>query len=720
MSVKIFERKLNEDLARFESVGDAQVSPDGALVVYTLSSHDKKDDKGLSSLYLVPTDGGKPRRLTQSGKDRNPRWSKDGNTVAFVSDRSGIPQIWVIRVDGGEARRIPTERAVGSIAWSPDGRSIAFTAKDFTKDDTWTPYPGAPEGDRRRAVELAKKALDGPKSPQGNVSKPGDVDSGGEAKGSDVKVITRFDYKADGSGLRGDLRDHVFVVETGDDGEESSQRPPARMLTGGDFDHTSPSWSPDGKYVLMTALRREDADYLMKQDLWLVEVKSGRLVHLFRGAGPIHNPQFSPGGTRIAFVGHDGSSGPTTQTGLWVLDVDEFLRMELGGESAVQEPLVQDQARLLTGSLDRPIGYASSSDIHFGMGNPFRWETDEGLLFSVGDRGAGSLYRVRSTSRDVWGDPVRIWGDDTCNLVSFDCGGGRYVFQMGSHDKTEELYSFDESSSALTKLTESNPWLTEFALAKTERITFRGPDDWEIDGFLTYPVDYEQGKSYPTVLFIHGGPAGAYGPNFMYQSQIMAARGFATLGVNPRGSSTYSQEFLHAVVEDWGGKDYQDIMSGVDEVIARGVADAENLFVTGWSYGGYMTSWVVTQTDRFKAAVGGAIISDRYSMHSTEDIVLFGEHYFGAAPWDDADKLLSRSPLAQVKNVTTPVMILHGELDIRCPTTQGEEFYSALKRLGKTAVFVRYPGEYHGFRKMSHRVDRFERTLAWFIHYLKR
>ena len=158
-------------------------------------------------------------------------------------------------------------------------------------------------------------------------------------------------------------------------------------------------------------------------------------------------------------------------------------------------------------------------------------------------------------------------------------------------------------------------------------------------------------------------------------------------------------------------------MAGVDEAIARGVADPQNLFVTGWSYGGFMTSWVVTQTSRFKAAVGGAIISDRYSMYSTEDIVLTGEHYFGGNPWDDGDKLLSRSPLAYVNNVTTPFMILHGEMDVRCPTTQGEEFYTALKRLGKTAVFVRYPGEYHGFRQLSHRIDRFGRTAAWFEYY---
>lgn len=192
------------------------------------------------------------------------------------------------------------------------------------------------------------------------------------------------------------------------------------------------------------------------------------------------------------------------------------------------------------------------------------------------------------------------------------------------------------------------------------------------------------------------------------------------LCINPRGSTTYGQEFLHAVVEDWGGKDYQDLMAGVDKAIEIGVADPNNLFVTGWSYGGYMTTWIVTQTSRFNAAIGGAIISDLYSMHSTQDIVLYGEYYFGGTPWDNREKLLSRSPMTYVKNVTTPFMVLHGELDTRCPTSQGDMFYSALKRQGKTAVYVRYPGTYHGLRKLDHKIDRFKRTTAWFEHYIKR
>lgn len=702
-----------EDLARFRSPGEAQVSPDGSLVAYTLSVPDNKADKALTSLWVKPLNGGIPQRLTGSGKDRSPRWSKDGKRIAFISDRSGKPQIWLIDVAGGEAWRVPTEQSVLSISWSPDGKSIAFTSKDFTKSEEWVPYAGAPEKDRERAVAQANQSLKG--------AKQGGSDADGAPKVSDVKVITRFKYRADGTGYLGDLRSHVFVVAAplqapADDAPSNAER-----LTRDDFDHDSPAWSPDGKYIVLAALRGEDADYVQKQDFWLIHVESGRLVRLYTGDGPSHSMSFSPDGAKIAFAGHDGTHGSTTLQALWVIDVAGFIKdLEGRADGSVPAPLTQKDAKCLTRSLDKPLGPGSNSDVHYGSGAPFVWENDSTLLFLIGDRGAGALYRVSASPGNAQPRPTLVWGEDLRNLVSFDHAAGAFVFLIGAPDATEDLYSFIEDDGSLSRLTDANPWLSEISVGKTERITFKGAKGWDIDGFLTYPVGYQAKTKYPLALIIHGGPAGAFGPNFMYQHQILAAKGFAVLGTNPRGSTTYNQEFTNAVVGDWGGQDYLDIMAGVDEVIACGVADPDNLFVTGWSYGGFMTSWIVTQTNRFKAAVGGAIISDRYSMYSTEDIVLTGEHYFSGNPWDDPDKLLSRSAIAHIKNVTTPFMVLHGELDVRCPTSQGEEFYSSLKRLGKEAVFVRYPGEYHGFTRLTHRIDRFERTAAYFDYYAKK
>ncbi len=245
------------------------------------------------------------------------------------------------------------------------------------------------------------------------------------------------------------------------------------------------------------------------------------------------------------------------------------------------------------------------------------------------------------------------------------------------------------------------------------------PDGWDIDGWVLLPHGYEPGRKYPAVLHIHGGPSGVYGSAFSFQDQMFASSGIAVIYLNPRGSSAYGQAFTNAVVEDWGGKDYLDLMAGVDEVIRLGIADPDRLGVTGWSYGGYMTCWVVTQTGRFKAACTGACISNRMTLYGMGDLVSTAEHYFGATPWDDPAKTLERSAILHMKDVTTPVMILHGESDLRCPVGQGEEFFTALRRQKKPAVFVRYPGEFHGFRKPSHIIDRYGRLLAWFQHYLK-
>ncbi len=698
-----------QDLLKLKSLGEARISPDGSQVAYTVATPDKKTDKNSTCIWMFAARNPVPRRFTQSGKDKASCWSPDGTKLAFVSERSGKPQIWIMDVEGGEAWHLPTAEAVRGIAWSPDGKSIAFVSKAFTKSDDWRPYPGAPKKDRQRAVAQAKHLLEG--------SKPAAKTSDDPPGISQVKVITRFKYRADGQGYLGDLRNHVFVVDVPETPPESDKALVTKRLTDGDFDHDSPVWSKDGRYIAFTALRREDADYLQKQDIWLVCVKTGRLVQLYAGDGPVLQPRFSPSGRKIAFVGHDNSFGGSTISKLWAIDVEAFLKTLNEDADAAIEPLSQNKAVCLTKQIDRPVGSGSASDVRYGMSPPFRWENDEAILCILADGGAGTLHRIEIEPGQADTHISKIWHGEMRNLVAFDYRAGTFVLQIGSPYKTEELHLFDEHKGGITQITDLNPWLGEVTLGKTEHFAFKGAQGWDIEGFLTYPPHYEAGKRYPMVLSIHGGPAGAYGPNFTYQWQALAAKGFVVLGINPRGSTSYSQQFTSAVVGDWGGQDYLDLMAGVDEAVARGIADPAKLFVTGWSYGGYMTSWVVTQTDRFKAAVGGAIISNRHSMYSTEDIVLTGEHHFDGNPWDDADKLLSRSALSFVKNVTTPFMILHGELDVRCPTSQGEEFYTALKRLDKNAVFVRYPGEYHGFNRLSHKIDRVERIIAWYEYH---
>lgn len=719
-----------EDIYKFTNLGDAQISPDGSRVMFVVSQAEKKTDRDLSNIWVVETPGGKPRRLTSSGKDRFPRWSPDGKRFAFVSDRTGKAQIWIMEAKGGEPWLLSTDQAVQSApVWSPDGKYIVFTAKDFTKGSTWVTYPGAPEWDRKRTEDQARQALSGQKRNEGD----GNVGySAGETGGrvSDVKVITRFCYRFDGIDYFGDLRNHVFIVAVPESPPESSEtKGCVRRLTYDDYDHGDPAFSPDGnpdgKYLVITAVRREDTDYVQKQDFWLIEVATGRMIQLMDGQGPCRGARWSPDGKKIAFIGNDRSYGNSTTEALWVLNLEEFLKeFESRGILSTPRPLPMEEALNVTKELDRPVGNPVSSDMRYAAEDrPFAWEDGNTLLFLACDRGTTGLYRATLTEGTTKSGITRLWCDPGRTVSPFDRAGGKMVLQIGSPVETDDLYLFDDdpensgSSPGLTRLVESNPWLSKINLGACKRFTYKGDKEWDIDGWLVYPAGYERGKKYPTVLFIHGGPHGVYGSSFMFQYQIFASKGYAVVYTNPRGSQSYGQKFAYACVEDWSGSDFKDIMAGVDYVINMGVADPASLFVTGWSYSGFMASWTITQTNRFNAAITGATVANRYSMYGTSDIPFFSEHHCGGLPWEARDRYFERSPISYVTNVETPVMFIHGEGDLRCPISPSEEFYLSLKRLGKTAVFVRYPGEFHGFTWRSHKFDRFEKMLAWFDYY---
>lgn len=826
VSLKAGRRRVlrPEDLYRFRNAGGAQVSPDGSKVLFAVSQADQKSDRNQTNIWLADVSTREVRRFTSSGKDRLPRWSPDGRRFAFVSDRSGKAQIWIAEMDGGEPWHLRTDQAVrGAPVWSPNGEHIVFTSRDFAKDDGWIPYPGAPEWDRRRAEGQALKALAGrndknekERDAGRNRASDRERDSGKERDGrrgqdgqkglderqdveSDVKVITRLQYRFDGAGYPGDLSTHVYIVAVPGSAPESPEvAGVVRRLTHGDYNHQDAAFSPDGKYLVVPVLRREDADYLQKQDFWLVEVATGRMVQLMDGVGPARAPTWSPDGENLAFLGHDRSHLGSTTEAIWVLEVGSFVRDLEGREGLSEpEPLSMAAAANLTRGLDRPIGNRASSDMRYDGGlRPFFWEDRETIVFLACDKGATGVFRVRlggagacDAERQAGAEPgpgaesgsgaesrsgagcgvargpesvpviERIWHDPNRTVSNISQAGGAggaggasgtTVLQIGSPTEPDSLYLFDpdaDPGKELTRLTNFNDWLSDFALGTCERLTYKGDKGWDIDGWLLYPAgragrvgdtchaacqdgcsrecheaeaeaqaEAEAGN-YPTVLFIHGGPHGVYGSSFMFQCQIFAGRGYAVLYTNPRGSQSYGQEFAYACVQDWGGADFRDIMAGVDHVVSMGVADPSRLFVTGWSYGGYMTSWTITQTNRFKAAVAGAIVSNRYSMWGTSDIPSFGEHQWGGLPWEAHEHYFERSAISYVPRVETPVMFIHGEGDFRCPISQSEELYLALKRLGKTAVFVRYPGEFHGFSKPRHKFDRFERMLSWFDYH---
>jgi dipeptidyl aminopeptidase/acylaminoacyl peptidase len=318
------------------------------------------------------------------------------------------------------------------------------------------------------------------------------------------------------------------------------------------------------------------------------------------------------------------------------------------------------------------------------------------------------------------GEPQAIFASKGAYMgVDLSRDGRMLAFAFNDAKTPNDIWIASNAGKGAERLTNFNPGITDFALVPTEVVRWKAPDGLDIEGLLVKPLGYQQGRRYPLILQIHGGPYGQFAYGFNTRAQIMAANGYAVLLPNPRGSTGYGQKFTAANVGDWGGKDYQDLMAGVDELVKSGVADPERLGVMGGSYGGFMTFWVITQTNRFKAAIGHAGISDWYSFHGQSDIPGLMEYGFGGTPWTAREVYEKWSPVRHADRVKTPLMITHGEQDRRVPIAQAEQYYRALRKRGVETVFVRYPREGHGITEPNHQIDLVRRQLEWFDKHLK-
>lgn len=648
-----------EDRFRLEAIGDPQISPDGRLAVYVSQLADLEANKNRTALKLVDLTTGRVRSLTAGLGDRHPRWSPDGKLLAFVSERSGKAQLHIIDPTGGEARAIATEQTPDSApVWSPDGAWLAFTAQVEEKP-AGLRYKGAPA-----------QETDG------------------------VKVIDKLDYHFDGKGFYGDQVSHVFVVAAALSGEK------ARRLTTGAYNHGEPAWSPDGRTLAVVARRVDHDEFDGFADLYLLDVASGELKLLASPDGALHNPAWSADGRTIACTGV-GRHAPrgVANTELWLVDV---------ATSAI---------RSLTKQHDRPLGVQAPSDVRYGNGSPFRWAPDGTAFYCLfSNRGQSSIYRVPLDGSET----MAVDGIGWPAVAGFDIAAdGTLLYTAGSMARCDQLFVLPPGGKE-RKLTNVNADVLEGATSMVERFSYEGVDGLPMDGWIVFPTGARAGQKYPTILSVHGGPTGAYGDALMFQFHLWASQGYAVVYTNPRGSQTYGEAFAAGCIADWGGKDYQDIMLGLDKAIAMGVVDPERVGITGWSYGGYMSCWAITQTGRFKAAVAGANITNLVSLYGTSDIgVTYDERLLGGPLYENYQLYLERSAIMHVANVTTPVLLLHGENDIRCPVEQSEQFFTSLRRLGRTAVFIRYPGEYHGLTRPAHVLDRFRRTLTWFDEFVK-
>jgi dipeptidyl aminopeptidase/acylaminoacyl peptidase len=642
-----------EDLLRLTSVSDVQISPDGRTIAYVAGRADLQDDSNKSAIWLVPADGGAPRRFTYGDHDSAPRWSPDGRTLAFLSDRAGKPQIFVLPADGGEASKLTDlPDGAGVPVWSPDGARIAFAARVEAE----TPPTDAKERER-----WARRP----------------------------RHVTTTAYKADGSGFVFDKRSRIFIVdvEGGD----------ARPLTGLAINATDPAWSPDGRTIAFVSARPEDRDLdhpfglFGASQLCTVAVEGGAVRELCTLA-KLSAPVFSPDGGTIAVY----SSGPNAddffaEAHVWLVPIG-------GGAPRDLTPRLERSRAMLL----QPV--------------PCAWSADGArVFFPVSDRGNVHLYSASVAGGEA---ALVIGGERKTMPFTYAAAAGRIAFVTSDPRTAQEVAVARDDGGDERRLTNHNgPLLQEFAWQPVERRTFSTPNG-DVEGWLRLPVG--GALPAPLLVLIHGGPQGAFGSEFLPiegdTSHAAAGAGWAVLMLNPHGSSDYGRSFAESLVGRWGEFDLPEHLAAVDALIAEGIADPERLAVSGYSYGGYMTSWTVGQTDRFKAAIIGAPVANLESMLTSDAGIGLLSRYIGGRIVDQRAAYRRLSPATYFDRVTTPCLILQGEADDRCPISQGEEFFAGLRLCGVPAEMVRYPGGSHGFRLLgppSHRLDYVRRVLAW-------
>ncbi len=668
-------RKITlEDTWALKLVTDMQLSPDGRLIAYVLQTQDKDVNEQRSAIWVLDVRTGVARQFTSGTKhDKTPRWSADGRFLAFLSDREGeATQVWVMPADGGEARRLTRmKHGVNEFCWSPDGMWIAFTSEV------------RPDG----------KILEEDASPKDAKAKEREEREEAER----LRIITRLQFRWDGVGLL-EGRGHLFKLNV-----ESGE---LIRLTEGDYHHSEPAWSPDGRFIVVCSDRAEDRDANLTQDLWLIDSETKQVRRLTDGSADVTLPRWSPDGLSIAYI-----------------MTPVLPRNSAANRHVMVISLDGGQPRDLAGQVDMDFYPAMLTDLFAGGASGPVWSADGTWLYAVvTEYGSTNVFRIPS----VGGDPERVTaGAHHISLIAVPPDDRQLFALQADTLNIWDLYQYCldalPAETPERRLTNVNEALwASVELVEPERFTFRGPDDWEIAGWLYRPHEVEPGALYPLVLWIHGGPFSSYGNTFYLWAQALSARGYAVLYVNPRGSSGFGEAFAQAVDFDWGGKDYLDIMAGVDAAIARGGIDPDRMAVTGGSYGGYMTNWIIGHTNRFKAAVTLNSVSNLMSSFGTGDIdSTYAERQYGL-PWEAEAVYRERSPLTYAPNVTTPTLIIHAENDYRCPIEQGEQFYVWLKKLGRAPVeFIRVPRASHGINASpGQRLQVREKVFEWIERYV--
>ena len=709
------------DILRVANVSDAQISPNGQWVVYTVST--VAGDETINTLWLVrlstttanvsttalpptsqrlstadrPDEQSAPTPLLAAGWNAsNPRWSPDGTKIAFVANQDDQHGLWVV--------------ALGTA--NPEKREPRFIVllqnTNFFITYAGEPFAWAPDSKRIAYISVTEE------------SPHVDLVQGAPAPASDdPRVIDRIQYKSRTS-FSDNRRTHVWIT--------AIDKPEPRQLTSGPFYDHAITFSPSGDEIAYLSNHESDPDANNNSDIFAVDLH-GEVRQITQTKGCEYEPAWSPDGKWIAYTATKRDvttiDSVAEDTHVWVISA------------------TGSNSRELAGAQDRRAR------------NP-RWTRDDNsVLYLAGDHGSTTIYRVDISSRHI--EAFTLPADAAENIhgvfmedkqSSADADAPRRAFQISSFSIAErslstgatggrndyppiaftlsagvtpvEVYVAGGKSLGIVRPSAHNESVSSMHLLPSAEFNFKSFDGTPVQGWLIKPIGWRADRKYPLILSIHGGPHGMYGWAFNPTFQVYAARGYAVLYLNPRGSSGYGQKFSDGTLNEWGGGDYKDLMAGVDEALRKYPwIDKERMGVTGGSYGGFMTNWIITQTPRFKAAVSAASVSNLISFYSTslyQDLI---HAEFGGFPWDNYDLLWQWSPLRYVKQAQTPTLFIHGEQDNDVHITQAEEMYTALKRRGVETVLVRYPREGHGLREPKHRVDALERTLAWFDRFLK-
>ena len=700
------KRNITEkDLFNFVWVGDPQISPDGSRVAFVRVTVNEKKDGYDTSIWTTSTDSNETHQLTNGTRDSSPRWSPDGKYLVFVrvtekDGRPDVPQLFMLAMAGGDSFQFTTiSRGAGQPQWSPDGKTIVFvntaSAEDLAKSKD-----AQKEGLPSPAPQPAPQAAASP------IPSPADSKKPEDKRDSDVRVITRAVYRFNGPGyLDPKHPQHIWVISAPRNADEKVI---PKQLTSGRFAEDNATWARDSVQIYFTSDRKDEPYYdLPSTDIYSVPVSGGQPVKLTSFEMDAGALAVSPNGKQFAFTASIGRPVKSyQQPDLWVIDIAPNAK-----------------PRNLTDNFDYDVGGGLTGDNtapRGGGGNLPVWTADGHAVISVyAKEGRANLATFDIASGKLT-DLTR--GNQAVTSFRSTPDGSRLVYTLSTPTLVGDLYLLERAGGNSRQLTNFNDKLfSGLNLTEPEEVWYQSFDGRKIQAWVQKPPDFDPGKKYPLILNIHGGPHAAYGFIFDHEFQWMAAKGYVVLYPNPRGSTSYGQEFGNIIQYHYPGDDHKDLMAGVDELIKRGYIDEKRLGITGGSGGGVLTNWAIGHTTRFAAAVSQRDISDWSSWWYTADFSQFQPNWFRGAPFEDPD-FKTRSPITYIDKVTTPLMLILGEVDWRTPTgAGGEQMFRALKYRKIPTVMVRFPNESHELSRSGqpwHRIERLQHIVGWFDKWL--